>query len=296
MSNSWWEITINCVPSLEEYIFWRLSEFGCKGTVTTKPSEDRLSIVGYVPQIQVPATQIASLFLEFDLDAIEKEIPAPVSSHRQIEEEDWSSSWKQHWHSQPIGDKLLIHPAWLPEPENSDRLLIKLDPGVAFGTGTHATTQLCLEAIEMRVQPDKDIVIADIGCGSGILSTAAILLGASRVYAVDNDPLAVKATAENRELNGIAADRLLVEFGSVEQLQMMIDGPLDGVVCNILAEPIMQIAPYLAAVVKPKGWCTLSGIISAQVPDISTKMEQHGWVVGTVWRREDWSCINLKRK
>jgi ribosomal protein L11 methyltransferase len=295
MSNSWWEITINCIPSLEEDLFWRLSEFGCKGMAVTKSNEDRLTIAAYVPQIQVTSAQITNFFLELDLDAIEKEIAAPISTYRQIEEEDWSSSWKQHWHSQPIGDKLLIHPAWLDIPPDSDRLLLKLDPGVAFGTGTHATTQLCLEALEMRILPGKDIVIADIGCGSGILSTAALLLGASRVYAVDNDPLAVKATAENRELNQIEADRLLVELGTVEQLQMMLPGPVDGVVCNILAEPIMEIAPYLAAVVKPKGWCTLSGIISAQVPDISAKMEKHGWVVGTVWRRDDWSCINLKR-
>ncbi len=296
MSNSWWEIKIDCVPSLEESIFWRLTEFGCKG-MSTKVQGQNLLICAYIPQVQIKLIQISELFLQLQADAKDIGMPIPITTSDTIDEEDWSSSWKQHWAPQPVGDRLLINPAWMDTPPNpEDRIILQLDPGVAFGTGTHPTTQLCLEALEMRLQPGTNLSIADIGCGSGILSTAALLLGAKQVYAVDNDPLAVKATGENCHLNGILPDKLIATLGSIEQLQMMIPGSLDGFVCNILADIIIQLAPYMAAIVKPKGWAALSGILSNQAPEVSTMMEKHGWVVGTVWNRQEWCCINLKRK
>jgi ribosomal protein L11 methyltransferase len=295
MSNSWWEIKIDCIPSLEESIFWRLSEFGCKG-MSTQQQGLEIVISAYIPQAQVKLFEVSDLSLRFEDDARDLGYPLPVTKCNLIDEEDWSSSWKQHWQPQPIGDRLLINPAWLDTPPDPERVTLQLDPGVAFGTGTHATTQLCLEALEMRLQPGTNLTIADLGCGSGILSTAAILLGAERVYAVDNDPLAVKATGENRDLNSIPPPKLIVDLGSIEQLQLMISAPLDGFVCNILADVIVQLAPSMAALVKPKGWAILSGILSSQVADVSHVLEQHGWVVGTVWNRQEWSCINLKHK
>jgi ribosomal protein L11 methyltransferase len=295
MSNSWWEIKIDCASELEETIFWRLSEFGCKGMSTQKQIQNIL-ISAYIPQIQVKLLEISDLLAQIDADAKKSDCQIPITSCILIDEEDWSSSWKQHWAPQPIGDRLLINPAWLEVPKDTERIVLQLDPGVAFGTGTHATTQLCLEALEMRLQPGTNLVIADIGCGSGILSTAALLLGAQQVYAVDNDPLAVKATRENCQLNGIPPEKLIVELGSIETIAMMIPAPLDGFVCNILANVIIQLAPQMKDIVKPKGWAALSGILSTQVADVSTVLEQHGWVVGTVWNRQEWSCINLKLK
>jgi ribosomal protein L11 methyltransferase len=295
MSNSWWEMKIECVPDLEESIFWRLSEFGCKG-MSTQQQGNQIAISAYIPQSQVKLLEVSDLSLKFEDDARATGHPLPVTKCNLIDEEDWSSSWKQHWQPQPIGDRLLINPAWLSVPTDSDRAILQLDPGVAFGTGTHATTQLCLEALEMRLQPGTNLTIADIGCGSGILSTAACLLGARQVYAVDNDALAVKATGENRDLNLIPSTQLIVELGSIEVLQAMIPAPVDGFVCNILAEVIVGLAPSMAAIVKPKGWAILSGILSSQVADVSHVLEQNGWSVGTVWNRQEWSCINLKYK
>jgi ribosomal protein L11 methyltransferase len=295
MSNSWWEIKIDCVPDLEEDIFWRLNEFGCKG-MSTQQQGTEILISAYIPQTQVKLIEVSDLSLQLEADARAMGCLLPTTRCSLIDEEDWSSSWKQHWQPQPIGDRLLINPAWLSIPTDSDRTVLQLDPGVAFGTGTHATTQLCLEALEMRLQPGTNLTIADIGCGSGILSTAAILLGARQVYAVDNDALAVKATGENRDLNLIPATQLIVKLGSIEELQLMIPDPVDGFVCNILADIIMQLAPSMGAIVKPKGWAILSGILSNQVADVSHVLEQHGWIVGTVWNRQEWSCINLKLK
>ncbi len=295
MSNSWWEIKIECVPNLEDSIFWRLSEFGCKGMSTQQQGREIL-ISAYIPQAEVKLLQISNLSLKFAADAKEMGCESPVTNCLLIDEEDWSSSWKQHWQAQPIGKRLLINPAWLDAPTDTDRCILQLDPGVAFGTGTHATTQLCLEALEMRLQPGKELTIADIGCGSGILSTAAVLLGARQVYAVDNDPLAVKATGENRALNKIPTEKLIVELGSIERLQAMIPAPVDGFVCNILADVIIKLAPSMGALVVPKGWAILSGVLSSQVADVSRVLEQHGWAVATVWNRQEWSCINLKRE
>ncbi|WP_310410280.1 50S ribosomal protein L11 methyltransferase [Chamaesiphon sp. OTE_8_metabat_110] len=295
MSNSWWEIKITCIPDLEENIFWRLTEFGCKG-MSTQAQDDELLISAYIPQPQAKLLQVSDLSLRLQKDAREMGYPQPVTKCNLIDEEDWSSSWKQHWQAQPIGDRLIINPAWLSLPTDPDRIVLQLDPGVAFGTGTHATTQLCLEALEMRIQPNTHQTVADLGCGSGILSTAAVLLGATQVYAVDNDPLAVKATGENRNLNLIPSAKLIVDLGSIEKLQSMLPEPVDGFVCNILADIIIELAPSMAALVKPKGWAILSGILSSQVADVSHVLEQHGWVVGTVWNRQEWSCINLKHK
>ncbi len=295
MSNSWWEIKIECVADLEESIFWRLSEFGCKGMSTQQLGHEIL-ISAYIAQAQVKLIEVSDLSLQFEEDARAIGCALPIAKCSLIDEEDWSSSWKQHWQPQPIGDRLLINPAWIEPPTDSDRIILTLDPGVAFGTGTHATTQLCLEALEMRLQPGSNLTISDIGCGSGILSTAALLLGAHQVYAVDNDPLAVKATGENRDLNLIPTEKLIVDLGSIDRLQAMIPEPLDGFVCNILADVIMELAPSMAALVKPKGWAILSGILSSQVADVSNVMEKQGWIVGTVWNRQEWSCINLKHK
>ena len=303
MTNSWWEIQIDCVPSLEESIFWRLNEFGCKGMSTCIQGQN-IVISAYIPQIQVKLLEVSELSDLLDADAQEIGLPIPITKCNLIDEEDWSIGWKQHWKPQLVGDRLLINPAWLDVPSNSEplpegelpRVVLKLDPGMAFGTGAHATTLLCLEALEMRLQPGSNLTIADLGCGSGILATAGLLLGAKQAYAVDNDPLAIQATHENRELNGIAPERLIVDLGSIIELQMMIPEPVDGLVCNILASVIIELAPFMAGLVKPKGWAVLSGILSSQVPDVSDVMEQNGWTVGTVWKREEWSCINLKLK
>jgi len=190
----------------------------------------------------------------------------------------------------------LICPSWL-EPPDTDRLVMRLDPGVAFGTGTHPTTQLCLESLEMRVSKDSEAVIADIGCGSGILSIGAVMLGAKQVYGVDVDPMAVKASRSNRDFNQLTAQQLVLGLGSVEQLAALSDQSLyfDGLVCNILAEVIVDLIPAMTAIAKPQAWGVLSGILLDQAKPIADTLEQNGWTVATLWRRKDWCCFNIRR-
>ncbi|MBD3881271.1 50S ribosomal protein L11 methyltransferase [Phormidium tenue FACHB-886] len=295
MANSWWEIQVACESISEDLVHWRLEEFGCRGSSSEIKGYGCL-VRAYLPQIKAQQLDLAALALLLRQDALCAELAAPMVQWHLIDEEDWSSSWKDHWQPQNIGDRFLINPAWLPMPENSERLVIRLDPGVAFGTGAHATTQLCLESLEMRIATaNSELIVADIGCGSGILSVGALLLGAAKAYAVDTDPLAVKATLENRDLNQVEPDRLIAAEGSVDRIKDLIATPVDGILCNILAEVIIDLIPGMSAIAKPTTWGILSGILLDQVKPIADTLEQHGWVVATLWRRQEWCCLNIRR-
>jgi ribosomal protein L11 methyltransferase len=267
--------------------------FGCRGTASETKGHTSL-VRGYLSQTQAQLLDLSALSLLLRQDALCAEMPIPAVQWQLIDEEDWSSSWKDYWHPQEIGDRFLINPAWIATPE-TDRLVLRLDPGMAFGTGTHATTELCLEALEMRLGEPSEAIIADVGCGSGILSIGALLLGAKQAYAVDTDPLAIDATISNRELNQISPDRLLVEVGSVAKIAQMIPEPVDGIVCNILAEVIIDLIPQMSAIVKPTTWAVFSGILLDQVKPIADTLEQNDWIVATLWRRKDWCCLNARR-
>lgn len=293
VANSWWEIQVLCDLALEESVFWRLESFGCRGTSSEVKGQNCL-MCGYLSQVQAQLLDLSALSLLLRQDALCAELPIPAVQWQLIDEEDWSSSWKDYWHPQEIGDRFLINPAWIPVTQ-TDRIVLKLDPGMAFGTGTHATTELCLEALEMRLGEPNAAVVADVGCGSGILSIGALLLGAKQAYAVDTDPLAIDATISNCKLNDIEGDRLAVEVGSVARLMEMTPQPVDGIVCNILAEVIIDLIPQMNPLVKETTWAIFSGILLDQVKPIADTLEQNGWIVATLWRRKDWCCLNARR-
>jgi ribosomal protein L11 methyltransferase len=291
----WWAVQILCDPTLEETVFWRLDSFGSQGTASQQRGAACL-VQAYFPQHRLEFLDLSALALGIKQDALCSDVQSPQVSWSLIDEEDWSKSWKQHWQPEPIGDRLLVTPAWLDPPADNQRLVLLLDPGVAFGTGAHPTTQLCLESLEMRLadQPENT-TLADIGCGSGILSIGALLLGAHRVYAADIDDLAVESARSNRDLNQLDEDRLVLVHGSLEALTKVMDGPVDGVVCNILAEVILDLIPQLHHLTSPASWGIFSGILINQSKLVAETLEQHGWVVATLWRRQEWCCLNVRR-
>ena len=295
MVNSWWEIQVLCDPALEDTVFWRFETFGGHGTVSQRRNKQR-QVQAYFPQVDFELLDVAAMALRIRQDALCAQLPNPKTTWQLIEDEDWAKSWKDHWSPQPIGARFLINPAWLPVPAETERLVLQLDPGAAFGTGTHATTQLCLESLEMRVgSDDASRVVADIGCGSGILSIGALLLGVTRSYAVDVDTLAVQATAENAALNQLTANDINVQQGSLETLMATLSEPVDGILCNILAEVIVDLIPQLGEIAHPQTWGILSGILLEQSKLVADTLEQHGWVVATLWRRQEWCCLNIRR-
>lgn len=295
MANTWWEIQVTCSPVLEDTIFWRFENWNGRGTASERWGQKSL-IKAYFPQQQFCNVDLAALALRFQQDALclgVSELPGVTWSL--IEEEDWAKSWKKYWQPRPVGDRLLINPAWMELPKDTSRVVLKLDPGTAFGTGTHPTTQLCLESLEMRLSDPSAaaLTLADIGCGSGILSIGAMLLGAQKVYAVDTDPLAVKAAAENRDLNGIAPEHIQIAEGSIEGL--MVSEPVDGILCNILAEVIVKLIPHFNSIAKESTWGILSGVLLEQSKWVADTLEEHNWTVATLWRRGDWCCLNIRR-
>ena len=297
MSDRWWEIIVLCDPILEESVYWRLDKFGGSGTATE--TKDGLSLIrAYISELVVQSLDLSSLSVELNQDAAMLETSAPEVNCNLIEEEDWSSNWQKYWQPQSIGDRFLVYPAWLDAPGDSSKLLLRLDPGAAFGTGTHPTTQLCLESLEMRLgqedtKPDQ-LVLADIGCGSGILAIGALLLGVDKVYAVDSDPLAVTTCRRNAQLNHLDESHLAIAQGSIDEL-LNIEQPLDGIVCNILAETIIELFPKFNKITHDHSWAILSGILLEQADAIADVVEANGWTVAALWKRRDWCCFNIRR-
>ncbi len=307
MSNRWWEIVIKCEPVLEESVFWRLEKFGCSGTATevkvldeeqyleSESNDKQILIKTYIPEIDTQLLDLAALSLWLEQDAKLLEVSIPEAQWNLIDEEDWAGSWKDYWKPMEIGDRFLIYPAWETPPAESDKLLLRLDPGAAFGTGTHPTTQLCLESLEMRLSENaENQTLADIGCGSGILSLGSILLGAKKVYAVDTDALAIKTCRTNCQLNQVNRDTIVVRDGSIEKL-MEEKVIFDGIICNILADTIVELFPQFNQITHEKSWAILSGILLTQADQIADVVEHQGWTVAALWKRKDWCCFNIRR-
>jgi ribosomal protein L11 methyltransferase len=209
-------------------------------------------------------------------------------------EEDWALSWKRHWQPDPVGQRLLILPAWLQVPaERAERLALLIDPGSAFGTGSHPTTRLCLEALEKRSLTGSRV--ADLGCGSGILGIASLVLGASEVLASDTDSLAVRATAENAALNQAGA-HLQVQLGSADVLQQLLAGaPADLLLCNILAPVLTALTPAFSELLTARGEGLLSGLLVDQAPALTAHLEAHGWRVTTEAEQGRWALLAIQR-
>jgi len=220
--------------------------------------------------------------------------PLPQPAYREIEDQDWMEAWKEHYHPIPIGEKLLILPAWL-EARDTDRIPVKIDPSMAFGTGTHPTTQLCLALIEKYVQVDKPVI--DIGCGSGILSIAAVLLGASRAVCVDIDQAAVRSTHENANANCVF-DRIDVGIGSVGEIaqgqHLITQAPL--VLVNILAPVIVRLFNEgLPDLIAPGGCVILSGILESQAQVVETAAEEFGLQLVERMHMGDWIALVFRK-
>jgi len=217
-----------------------------------------------------------------------QELPSPT--YRTIADEDWMAVWKQHYHPIQIGERLLILPAWM-EQTPPERVAVRIDPSMAFGTGTHPTTQLCLQMLEKHLNPGEDII--DVGCGSGILSIAALKLGARHALAVDIDELAIRSTLENAATNEVA-DRLECGTGSVTEIiqgQFSIaNAPV--VLANILAPVILRLFEAgLTQLVASGGRLILSGILDEQVPDVEVVAARHGLTLSEKRNMEDWVVL-----
>ena len=222
--------------------------------------------------------------------------PLPTPAYKQIADQNWMEAWKQHYKPILIGQRLLILPAWLESPEPK-RIPIKIDPGMAFGTGTHPTTQLCLELMELSADHQPLSTVIDVGCGSGILSIAALKLGATKVLGVDIDIESVKNSRENADTNGVGEELILGQGSVTEVLSgsfQFKSAPL--VVANILAPIIIRLFDAgLADLVAPDGEIILSGILAHQAENVIEAAQAKGLKRSDQRQMGDWVAISLKR-
>jgi len=216
-----------------------------------------------------------------------------------VHQEDWATSWKQHFHLSPVGRRLLLKPSWEDTESNESRIIIEIDPGMAFGTGTHATTRLCLEALERILDryppydfqlPTTPPTVLDVGTGSGVLAIAARKLGAGRITAVDIDPEAIQVALDNMHNNGIFDD---IEISTT--MLSHLEGGYSVVLANILAEDLIRMAPDLAVRILPGGVIVLSGILVEREQGVLEAFLACGLEHAETARQQEWSCIVLLR-
>lgn len=274
--SSWLQVSFTVESEIAEAVAEVLGRFALNGVVIESDviyndAEDEgtptgpVRVYGYLPVDA--ALEDTRQRLEEALWHLGQIQPLPKPVYQRIEDQDWMATWKQHYRPIVIGQRLMILPSWL-EPGSSTRLVVRIDPGMAFGTGTHPTTQLCLELMERYVRPGEAMI--DVGCGSGILSIGGVLLGATHVLAVDIDQAARRAARENAARNGVK-DRIEIGVGSVREIlqgQYSIRrAPL--VVVNILAPIILRLfEDRLENLLAPGGTLLLSGILQEQVAEV----------------------------
>ncbi|OYD07654.1 50S ribosomal protein L11 methyltransferase [Paludifilum halophilum] len=309
---NWIEIRVHTSSEAEEAVSFLLRESGATGVAVADsavlnrdfktpygeiislseaefPSEG-VWISGYIPE---------SSFSQSSVDHIRKATaelgnygldPGPAEVRvRKVSEESWSRAWKAYYKPVRISEKLTVKPRWEPyQPVGAGERVIELDPGMAFGTGTHPTTRLSMKLME-RWMPSEGRVI-DVGCGSGILAIAAAKLGAKGVLAVDLDPVAVDHAAENVRMNGVET-QVHVRRGDLLQ---EVETPCDLVVSNILAEIILRLTGDLPRVLKPGGIFIASGIISDKESLVEKALVEMGWDVMERIQEKDWVALAIR--
>ncbi|MCQ9625628.1 50S ribosomal protein L11 methyltransferase [Cetobacterium somerae] len=208
----------------------------------------------------------------------------------EYDEEDYQNSWKKYLYPEKVSEKFVVKPTWREYEPEENELVIELDPGRAFGTGSHPTTSLCLKIMEENIQPGNSVI--DVGTGSGILMIAAEKLGATDIYGTDIDELAVEATKENLELNKISSDTAEVYLGDL--ISVVKDKQFDVVVANILADVILLLLKDIFKVVKKDGLIIFSGIIEDKLPEIVKQVEEKGLEILEIKRDKEWRALLIK--
>lgn len=210
--------------------------------------------------------------------------------------EDWANNWKKYFHPMEVGEKILIKPEWEELTEPTDRLVFNINPGMSFGTGSHYTTQLCIEALEKYIKPG--IKMLDLGCGSGILSILSLMLGAKEAVAVDIDPNAVDTAYENAQMNNIGREHYKVLSGNVvtdKEIQDIISqDKYEVVAANIVADVIIGLAPKAREYMKEGGVFITSGIIEGRQDEVKEALEENGFEIVDIRNRKDWYSIICK--
>lgn len=260
--------------------------------------EGKSVVTFYLPENEEGYTLLAQVRIAMETLKAERsnmDLGAMILTLKHVSDADWENEWKQYYEPIAIGKRLMIVPEWQ-EADADGRVTVRLDPGLAFGTGSHATTRMCLSQLDKRVRGGERVL--DIGCGSGILSIAALRLGASTAAACDIDEKAVSVAYENASLNGIGRDCYSVHAGDVlesEELQTTLLGRYDIVVANIVADVILALAPVVGGYLADDGIFLCSGIIDKRSEDVKCGLLENGFTIEETCSEDGWFAFAAKK-
>ena len=310
---AWLELTLNIPQGGVEETAAVLTAHGFADLVIEDQSqfedflEDNRACWDYIDeklQQQLQGLSQIKLYLEEDdthgmekLKALAESLSLPLSC-APLKEENWEESWKDNYSAVEVGEKLVVLPYWLCDEDHGGRLPVILDPGLTFGTGTHPSTQMVLSAMEKLVTPGSHCL--DLGSGSGILSIAALRLGAKSATGIDIDPKAENIARENAAYNGFAAPEFTALTGNVTTDRPLMDklsqNTYDVVLVNIVADVIIGLAPVLPDFLTESSTLVCSGILDTRLGDVTAAIEGAGLAVTNIYQKEDWRCITAKRR
>lgn len=227
------------------------------------------------------------------LDSIRSSLGRELTT-ASVQDSDWENNWRQYYEPIEVGETLVVVPEWLDAPEDG-RVPLRLDPGLIFGTGSHATTKMCLAALERYAGPGKTVL--DLGCGSGILAIGALLLGCERAAGCDIDPKAPEVAEANAALNGIGKDRFAVYAGDVltdAGMRKLLGEGYDIVTANIVADVIIPLSAIVRPFLKPDGVFLTSGIIEGRQDEVQAALEKNGFTIVNHRCEEEWHCFECR--
>jgi len=311
----WLEVSVTADPETAEAVVELFNRYGRGQAVVEMPVD---CFEYELEESGPPESVIVKAYLPLDGSAAEAQsrleegiwhlgqiYPLPEPVFRELAEEDWTEAWKEQYHRLHVGQRIVIVPAWEAYSPAPDQVVIRLEPGMAFGTGLHPTTRLCLETMEEWLVPGSTVL--DVGTGSGVLAIAAVKLGAGPVLAIDADPVAVRVAAENVAANGTEG-RVEVRHASLpggetvplhfesDGLALLYEGQYDLVVINILAPVITGMAPALAARTRSGGRLIAAGLIEDQEQDVADALRSQGLSIVGRSQEKDWVCLAAERR
>jgi len=263
-----------------DYVDETIFDTGYEGVVIKAYLAEEKNVIAELEMIREKIKRLPEYGLEIGEGSVE------IS---EVDDSDWADSWKKYYKPTKIGDRIVIKPTWEEYSKTEGELVIELDPGMAFGTGTHETTSMCIRALEEYVTPDKTVF--DIGCGSGILSIVAAKLGAHRVIGGDFDEVAVKVANENVALNGVEG---VVDI-RLGNLLEVVEGSADIVVANIIADVIIMLSKDVPKIIKPGGIFISSGIIHEKLDLVQEALVSNGFDILKVEKLGEWAAVVSKK-
>jgi len=279
-------IYIEDYRNLEEET-WEIANIDLIDEELLKKDRSKGAVHLYISPDENPAEAVAFLSERFSEAGIEHEIDL-----NKCKNEDWENNWKEYFKPMKVGSKLLIRPLWIDDYDNSEnRKLLSIEPGLAFGTGTHDTTRLCMEMLEKYLKAGDSVL--DTGCGSGILGIAALLLGAKNVVGVDIDELAVKTAIENGKVNSFTEPEYKILQGNLTD---KVTGTFDIVVANIVADIIIMFSEFVGDFMKDGSYFITSGIIAPRENEVRDALNKNGFEIIEENRSGDWLCFVCTRR